>query len=236
MANYAFKDNIFTEDPNDKVAQFVGVKSYTRAEIIERAASHGNVTSKIDLEASWNAIADEIRKIHEEGGTISTELFSTSLSIQGVFTDATDSFDPKRHTVRVNATAGSLIKEAVKKIKLTKVKVNPAAPNLETVRDFFADENTAVDTVKIGSVMMISGARLKFDPTDEEQGVFLVGEKTVRLSRAVENSASIVKVMIGADVSAGAYSVEVRTKLGSNSQATKILKTGVFERQITIVE
>lgn len=52
----------------------------------------------------------------------------------------------------------------------------------------------------------------------------------------MENSASLVKVMIGADVSAGTYSVEVRTKLGSNAQATKILKTGVFERQITIVE
>ena len=52
----------------------------------------------------------------------------------------------------------------------------------------------------------------------------------------MENSASIVKVMIDADVSAGAYSVEVRTKLGSNSQVTKILKTGVFERQITVVE
>ena len=43
MANYAFKDNIFNEDPNDKVAQFVGVKSYTRDEIIDRAAVHGKI-------------------------------------------------------------------------------------------------------------------------------------------------------------------------------------------------
>ena len=235
MADYALKDNTLTEDPNDKIAQFVGVKSYTRAEIIDRAAAHGNVTSKIDLEASLNAIEDEIRKIHEEGGTISTPLFTTSLSISGVFTDSTDVFDPKRHSIRVNVSAGNVIKEATKKIKLTKIKVNPASPLLESVRDSFADENSAIDTVKIGSVMEISGARLKFDPKDSEQGVFLVsGENTVRLDKAVWNEPSLLKVMIPSDAPAGTYTLEVRNRKSTGNQPTKNLKTGTFDRPITI--
>lgn len=236
MAQFALKDNPLTEDPNDRIAQVIDIKSYSKDDVIERAAAHGNVVSKIDMKAALDAVEEEILRIHEEGSTVNLPLFSTSISISGVFVNADDTFDPKRHAVKINAAAGSALKATAKKIKFTKVKLNPAAPLIENVFDTFGDENTPIDTVQAGSVIAVTGARLKFDPKDSEQGVFLLsGETVVRLGKAVENLPQKLSVMLPADTPAGTYSVEVRTKIMTKSdKSSKILKTGIFDRTITV--
>ena len=49
MANYSLRDNPLTEDPNDKLAQLEGVRSFTKEEIIERILKHGNTMTRTDL-------------------------------------------------------------------------------------------------------------------------------------------------------------------------------------------
>ena len=86
--------------------------------------------------------------------------------------------------------------------------------------------------------MEITGARLKFDPTDSEQGVFAVtsvGE--FRCATVIENKPARLLVLLSSDVPAGDFSVEVRTKIiGSSGKAVKTMKKGSFNKTLTAVQ
>ncbi|MBP3365571.1 MAG: DUF4469 domain-containing protein [Treponema sp.] len=84
-----------------------------------------------------------------------------------------------------------------------------------------------------GGILRLTGSRLKFDASDEAQGVFLIpadGGDAVRCAVVAENKPARLMVMVPADIKPGAYYAEVRTKTGSNRQLTKMLKTGRFSK------
>ncbi len=88
-----------------------------------------------------------------------------------------------------------------------------------------------------GGILRLAGARLKFDATDEVQGVFLVPEgagAAVRCSVVAENKPARVMVMVPADIAPGAYYAEVRTKLDSSRQSGKRLKTGRYGKPLSV--
>ena len=236
MANYSLRDNPLTEDPNDKLAQLEGVRSFTKEEIIERILKRGNTMTRTDLLAAINAYAEEIAFITEEGNTVNTPLLNTSLSISGVFVNGEDSFDPRRHTLKINAQAGTALKEAAAKIKLTKVQGSAAVPLITGVRDTLSSSDDTTNALKAGSVIELTGARLKFDSGDSEQGVFFIGEGgEIRLVQVVENKPARILAVLPSDTKAGTYTVEVRTKSATNTtRATKSLKNGRFERTVTV--
>ena len=97
--------------------------------------------------------------------------------------------------------------------------------------------NGSSDEVKIGSVLEIIGSRLKFDPKDDEQGVFAVsGTKTVRCASVVENKPARLIVLLDANVPAGDFTLEVRTKLTSDgSKKSKTLKKGYYRKTLKAV-
>ena len=235
MANYSLRDNPLTEDPNDKLAQLEDVRSFTKEEIIERILKRGNTMTRTDLLAAINAYAEEIAFITEEGNTVNTPLLNTSLSISGVFVNGEDSFDPRRHTLKVNAQAGTALKDAAAKIKLTKVQGSAAVPWITGVRDTLSSADDTANALKAGSVIELTGARLKFDAADSEQGVFFISDSgEIRLSQVVENKPSRVLALLPADTAAGTYSVEVRTKNTGNKTDGKALKRGSFDRTVTV--
>lgn len=236
MANYSLRDNPLTEDPNDKLAQLEGIKSFTKEEIIERILKRGNTMTRTDLLAAINAYAEEIAFITEEGNTVNTPLLNTSLSISGVFVNGDDSFDPRRHTLKVNATAGTALKEAAAKIKLSKVQGNAAIPWITGVRDTLSATDDTTNTLKAGSVIELTGARLKFDTADTEQGVFFIGEDSeTRLPQVIENKPARILAMLPADTKAGSYTVEVRSRhSGASGKESKVLKKGSFEKTVTV--
>jgi len=235
MANYSLRDNPLTEDPNDKLAQLEGIHSFTKDEIIERILKRGNTITRTDLLAAINAYEEEIAYITEEGNTVNTPLLNTSLSISGVFVNSEDTFDPRRHSLKVNAQAGVPLKEAASKIKLTKVQGSSSSPWITAVRDTLSDSDDTTGALKAGSVIELTGARLKFDPTDSEQGVFLIGEAgEIRLAKIIENKPSRVLALLPADTAAGVYSMELRTKNTGNKTDGKTLKRGSFNRTVTV--
>ena len=235
MAKYSLRDNPLTEDPNDKLAALEDVKSVTKEEIIDRILKRGNTMTKTDLLAAINAYEEECAIITEEGNAINTPLFNTSLAIQGKFENGDDVFDPKRHTLKVNATAGTMLREAAGKIRLTKVQGTTSAPWISGVRDTLADAEDRSGNLKAGSVIEITGARLKFDNADSEQGVFLVGESgEIRCTQVVDNKPAKVLFVLPKDTAAGSYTLEVRTKNTGNKTDGKTLKKGAFEKSVTV--
>ena len=235
MANYSLRDNPLTEDPNDKLAQFEGVKSLSKTDILDRAVNRGNTMTRTDFLAAINAYEEEIAFITAEGNTVNTPLINTSLSISGVFTDGNDSFDSRRHTLKINVTAGTALKEAASKIKLTKVQGSGKVPWITNVRDTLSTQGDEQGTVKAGSVIELTGARLKFDTADSEQGVFFIVESgDIRLTQVVENKPSRIIAMVPLGIIPGSYTVEVRSRTSTGGTAIKTLKKGTFERTVTV--
>ncbi len=230
------RENLLTADPDDCMAQVVPEKSqvWTQERIDAEIVKLGGVTEAA-LAAVRKNEAKVCADIIADGGVINSDLFSTSFSVSGVFTNMNDTFDPKRHAVNLNATAGTLLREAAKKAKVYKKEGSSTDPYITQVSDSISGDTQAV---KVGSVMELLGSRLKFDKKDTEQGVFVKASdgKEYRCVPVGDPKPAKVMVMLGSDVPEGEFTVEVRTKLTSNKGIGKTLKIGSFDKVLTVIK
>ena len=120
------------------------------------------------------------------------------------------------------------MREAAAQAKAQKVETASTDPYITSVTDKVTGDSAAV---RAGSVMEITGSRLKFDAADAEQGVFAVtASGAVRCEPVLENKPARVMVMLPA-------SVEVRTKIiGSTGKSLKTMKRGSFGKTLTAVK
>ena len=234
MLKYCLRENLLTAKPDDYMAQVTDSQVFTLEDIIDRMVKRGTTVTRTDLAALMQLYTQDCTYIVEEGGTLNTPLINTSFSISGVFDGADDSFDGKRHGINLNISAGTALKEACTKVKAGKVETASTDPYITAVTDKLTGDS---DTITIGSVMEILGSRLKFDPKDEEQGVFAIaGTKTVRCTSVVENKPARLIVILDAAVPAGDFTLEVRTKLtGNGSQKSKNIKKGYYHKNLKAV-
>ena len=85
--------------------------------------------------------------------------------------------------------------------------------------------------------MEITGSRLKFDAADAEQGVFaLTAGGEIRCATVIENKPARLMVLLPADIAAGDFTVEVRTRRTADSKTVKTLKKGGYGKVLTAVK
>ena len=147
---------------------------------------------------------------------------------------ANDIFDKKRHTVNLNITAGTLLRDAVTKVKCEKTEGVSTDPYITEVKDVVSGKTN--DILTKGGVVQLVGSRLKFKADDTAQGIFFVPEtgNPVRAAVIAENKPARLMAIIPADLPAGTYYIEVRTKIAEGGKALKNLKTGRFAKALTV--
>ena len=238
MANaitYALRENLLTTAPDDCMAQVVGTQVYTQEDVNREIIKRGSSLTEADIVAYQKLEQEVYREIVANGGSINTPLFSTSFSITGVFKNQADTFDRKRHAVKLNVNAGSALKEAASQTRAQKVETGSSDPYITSVTDKVSGDSA---TIRAGSVMEITGSRLKFDAADAEQGVFAITSTSeVRCEPVIEDKPARVMVMLPATVEAGEFSVEVRTTyIGSTTRTSSVLKRGAFGKTLMAVK
>lgn len=233
MLKYCLRENLLTPDENDYMAQTADVRSFSLDEIIDLMMQKGSTLTKADTKAALQVYGEVVSALIKDGAAVNTPLMNTSLSISGVFIGATDSFDKKRHTVNLNITAGTLLRDALTKVKCEKTEGVSTDPYITEVTDIVT--GTVNTTLSKGGVVQLVGSRLKFDAKDTAQGIFFVPEtgEAVRAAVIAENKPARLMAIIPADLAAGTYYVEVRTKIIGSSQKSKTLKTGRFDKPLT---
>ena len=233
MLKYSLRENLLTPAPDDYMAQTADVRSYTLDEIIDLMMEKGSTLTRADVAATLQVYGEVVSAIIKDGSAVNTPLMNTSMSISGVFDGANDSFDKKRHTVNLNITAGTLLRDAVIKVKCEKTEGVSTDPYITEVTDIVT--GTVNTTLTKGGVVQLVGSRLKFDAKDTAQGIFFVPEtgEAVRAAVIAENKPARLMAIIPADLAAGTYYVEVRTKIIGSSQKSKTLKTGRFDKPLT---
>lgn len=235
MLKYCLRENLLTTDPDDCMAQTVDVRSYTQDEIIDLMMKRGTTLTKADVSAVLQVYSEVVSELTADGSAVNTPLFSTSLSISGVFATAADSFDKARHAISVNASAGTLLREAAKKIKPEKTEAGATGPYITEAQDVVS--GTVNSTLTAGGILRLTGSRLKFGASDAEQGVFLIpaeGGGDVKCAIVAENKPARLMVMVPADIAPGSYYAEVRTKLLDSSRNGKNLKTSRFGKVLSV--
>ncbi|TWI78641.1 uncharacterized protein with Ig-like fold DUF4469 [Treponema putidum] len=227
------RENLLTPAPDDYMAQATDVRSYTLDEIIDLMMEKGTTLTRADVAATLQVYGEVVSAIIKDGSAVNTPLMNTSMSISGVFDGANDSFDKKRHTVNLNITAGTLLRDAVTKVKCEKTEGVSTDPYITEVTDIVTGAvNT---TLTKGGVVQLVGSRLKFDAKDEAQGIFFVPEtgEAVRAAVIAENKPARLMAIIPADLAAGTYYIEVRTKIDMGGKKLKTHKTGRFNKPLT---
>lgn len=238
MANtitYALRENLLTADPDDCMAQVVDAQVFTQEDINREIIKRGSSLTEADI-AAYQKLEQEVYKdIVANGGHLNTPLINTSFSVTGVFANPADTFDKSRHAIKLNASAGPLLRDAAKQAKAQKVETSSTDPYITSVTDKVSGDS---GTIRAGSIMEITGSRLKFGAGDAEQGVFaLTASGAVRCEPVIENKPARLMVMLPASVAAGEFTVEVRTRiLGSSGKPLKILKRGSFNKPLTAVK
>ena len=235
MLKYALRENLLTAAPDDFMAQVQDVRSYTLDEIIDAMMQKGSTLTRADVAAVLQIYGEVCAAVIADGSALNTPLMNTALSISGVFNGANDSFDKKRHTVNLNITAGTALKAALGKIKCEKTGTVSTDPYINEVKDVVS--GTINTTLTKGGVVQITGSRLKFDQKDTAQGIFFVPETgaPVRASIIAENKPARLMAIIPADLEAGTYYIEVRSKHSGGGKPLKAVKAGRFAKPLTVV-
>ena len=235
MLKYSLRENLLTPAPDDYMAQAADVRSYTLDEIIDLMMEKGSTLTRADVAATLQVYGEVVSAIVKDGSAVNTPLMNTALSISGVFDGANDSFDKKRHTVNLNITAGTLLRDAVTKVKCEKTEGASTDPYITEVTDIVT--GTANTTLTKGGVVQLVGARLKFDAKDAAQGIFFVPEtgEAVRAAVIAENKPARLMAIIPADLAAGTYYIEVRSKHSGGGKPLKAVKAGRFAKPLTVV-
>ena len=234
MLKYALRENLLTAAPDDFMAQVQDVRSYTLDEIIDAMMQKGSTLTRADVAAVLQIYGEVCASVIADGAALNTPLMNTALSISGVFNGASDSFDKKRHAVNLNITAGTLLRDAVTKVKCEKTEGASTDPYITEVTDIVT--GTVNTTLTKGGVVQLVGSRLKFDAKDAAQGIFFVPETgaPVRAAVIAENKPARLMAIIPADLAAGTYYIEVRTKILEGNKSGKTLKTGRFNKALTV--
>ena len=235
MLKYSLRENLLTPAPDDYMAQVTDVRSYTLDEIIDLMMDKGTTLTRADVAATLQVYGEVCSSHIKDGAALNTPLMNTSMSISGVFDGANDSFDKKRHTVNLNITAGILLRDVLPKIKCEKTEAASTDPYITEVADIVSGKVNEVLTK--GGVVQLTGSRLKFKADDTAQGIFFVPEtgNPVRASVIAENKPARLMAIIPADLPAGTYYIEVRSKHSGGGKPLKAVKAGRFAKPLTVV-
>lgn len=234
MLKYVLRENLLTADPNDYTAQTVDSRSYTGEEIVDLMMKRGSTLTKADALAAVELYNEVCAELIADGANIVTPIFRTGLSISGVFEGATDSYDPARHTIKVNLQAGQLLQKALTTVK-TEKGTAPTDTNPYIVEVIDVNSGAKNETITKGGIVQLAGTRLKFNPADETQGIFLIAEDgtETRATVIAENKPKRLMFLVPPDLATGTYILEVRTKVHDSSTELKNIKAGRFAKPVT---
>jgi hypothetical protein len=182
-------------------------------EVFERALQQGSTMTLADLAGSFEDVTKAIVYLLLEGYNVCTDLANFRVTIRGPFDGRLDTFDPERHEITVQVSAGRRIRRDVRtNARVEQHRESPAAPALEFYRDVHSKKDD--DLVTPGGLGHIRGALLSFDPSDPRQGIFFVAvadNQATRVEQVAQNHPAAL-IFLVPPLPPGAYWLEVRAR------------------------
>ena len=226
---YVLRENRMTEDPNDYMASVVVNHSAEMKDVIDRMVTRGSTVTRADILSVMEDFQGALESMIQDGFNVVTPFANFRVSIRGVFNGTTDSFDSSRHSILTLVNAGKRLKAfCLQNLSPMKSETPINSPSLLEFFDHNSGERNAVMTR--GGIGRITGHRLKFDPEDANQGIFLIAEDgtETRITVVGMNKPSQLMFSIPGSLPPGTYTLEVRVLF-----TTKI-RTGTLPEPLSV--
>lgn len=162
--DYALFENHLTSDPNDYMAVVQNQQSKNQEDVIDLMVSRGSTVTKAEALAVFEEYALAVEQLVKNGHAVNTPLFNLSLSVKGVFNREDETFNPSAHSVKINVTPGTRLKEMASGVSVRRVQGTSPQPDPLYLDDL--GSGTRNDALTPGNIARLKGSRLKFDPAD----------------------------------------------------------------------
>ncbi|MFV0378741.1 MAG: DNA-binding domain-containing protein [Mangrovibacterium sp.] len=229
--HFALFENHLTPDPTDFMAVVQNLPSKTQDDVMNLMVSRGSTVTKAEALAVFEEYALAIELLVRDGNSVNTPLFNLSPSIKGVFHSETENFNPAIHTVRLNITPGTRLRQMAQNVSVSRV--HGASPQPDPLYLDDLGSGTRNDTLTPGNIAQLKGSRLKFDPADVLQGIFIQstdGVSETRVQTVSNNKPSQLDFLVPA-LAAGTYRVEVRALV----HHSKNLRKGILPVELAVL-
>lgn len=228
---YYLTPNRISGDDADYLAITVNNETYTIDDIYELMTRQGSTLTKAEALAAFEEITGAIARIVGDGGAVVTPLANIRPTVGGVFNGPEDRFDPKRHEVRIQVSAGLRLRAVREEVPTRKIPERSRQPQLRHYMDKASETRDRTVTPVGGG--RITGRMLKFDPDAPAQGIFFVnsddGTATRVPTRPMRNVPSEL-IFINPELPPGTYRLQVRTLFPDNST----ISAGSLDAELTV--
>lgn len=223
--SYKLYRNYLGDDVEKYSARVEYLDTIYEEEIIDEMMSYNSAMTKADTIAVLENYQAAIKRKLLQGFRVITRSGVYGVGIKGNFTDLGDGFDLSRHRVEPLIAISPELREAI----TNKVPVEKAlAPVRQPmpVQYLSLSNGQESNVLTPGGMGKVIGERLRYDPADPEQGLFLIAaDKSERRlpTDGLIQPGSVV-FLIPADLTPGAYHLEVRVRFDTATFSAGRLK------------
>lgn len=232
---YALFENNVTSDPNDYMATVQITSSASGPDLVRDIIDQGSTVREPDILAVTAALKLACQRRLEQGQRVNYfGMMDFFPRIRGVFNGPTDRYDPARHQVDVGANPGAELRAAVRHAAtVQKVETVKPSPNPIEYRDIASGRTN--DTLTPGNIGELSGSRLKYDPTQADEGVYFIaaGGGATKVTTVQQNKPAQLIFLVPTGLPNGTYRVEVRARMGTGT-AARDLRVGQLEADLIV--
>lgn len=232
---YALYPNTFRrrKPQQNYVARVHHTQSCDQKMLVEMITHHNRALPPTMVEAVLEEYYRAVEWAIEDGMRVNTPLIKIQASIQGTFAEEDERMYPGRQRIVLKAVPGKRLRSLIKRLKAQKVAPKYPCPEPKQLEDIFSD--TSNRSITAGGIIRLRGKRLKFDPEDIQQGIFLIqagGTKPIRLAKAVTNTPSQLLMKAPDDLPAGEYTLEVHAIVGNSTE----IRYGKLPHALTVIQ
>ena len=192
--------------------------------------ARGSTITKADALAVLQDYHDTINELVLQGFKVVTPGANYGLSLKGNFSGQTDAFDPSRHQTAARVSPGVQYRRTIRE-RVQLQKQEPSIPQPKLLAYANLNNGDSGEVLTPGGPAQLNGHRLKFDPADPEQGIFLLAADNTetRIETIIRNTPNELIFLVPAGLAPGNYTLAVRALFGQNS-----LRTGLFADTLTV--
>lgn len=229
MIKYYLVDNPLTPDPVDQRAVVVHNNVRTHADLVKMILHRSNGLTESQIESVLKETTVAVKLFLEQGDCVETELFKAKPKIKGVFSSRNDTFDRTRHQIKLGVNLNPGLLKSVKDLEVEKVKAVKGGPELGVFMDVAS--GTQNDVITPGKMARILGEDLKYDDTDNNQGIFFINDNNeeTKVSMVLDNLPKQLTFDIPEGLTSGIYRLQIRSNYRS-----KDIRVGDLEEQLTV--
>ena len=223
---YSLYENKLT-DPEQGKSYWGRIKSKGRVEqsdLVNMITERNSTVTRQEVTAVLDLLEVVIKTSIQMGYNVHTGIFSTRLSMKGVFDSSLDEFDKDRHKVVLRIKASSELKDFVNKnVVIEKTKTVLPTASVSRLYDYASDTFDSIITP--GHTIDLNGEDFQIDPEDERQGVFFLNEADTdefKSERIISCTAKKIVCLVPADLGNGDYKIEVRCGFGERVKPAQL--------------